>query len=101
MLFLFSISGLEDFENKIDKIAGEVDEDEDSWINKIYSKLSNNPDITGDNLDKEDNFNPELLDGLEPPILDDTWGLKDPGDSSLDHLGKMFLFMLNKRIIIT
>ena len=63
------ISGLEDFENKIDKIASGTDNDENSWINKLYNKY---------NETSEDNF--ELsndMEGLEPPMLDETWGLKD------------------------
>ena len=72
------LSGLEDFENKIDKIASGVDQDEDSWLNQIYNKFSEHGDIT-EGL--------EEVDGLEPPMLDETWGLKDDSGkgSSMDE----------------
>jgi len=63
--------GLEEFEEKIDRIAeGEDGGDENSWINKIYNQFSffNEVDETPTNED---------MDGLEPPILDETWGLGD------------------------
>ena len=70
------LSGLEDFEDKIDKIASGVDQDENSWINQIYNKLS---DAANENPDDY-----EESDGLEPPMLDETWGLKD-GDEATEN----------------
>ncbi|TRY80330.1 hypothetical protein TCAL_10178 [Tigriopus californicus] len=32
------VTGLEDFEGKIEKIAGGVDKDENSWLNKLYKQ---------------------------------------------------------------
>ena len=60
---------MEDFEEKIDKIASGVDEDEHSWINQIYNKFSDAA------IENPDDFEEE--DGLEPPMLTETWGLKD------------------------
>ena len=62
-------SGLEDFENKIDKIASGVDNDEGSWINQLYNQFSGRLEPTDDTF--------ENVEGLEPPMLDETWGLKD------------------------
>merc|ERR1711863_254607 len=61
-------SGLEEFEEKIDKIAEGEDDGENSWISKIYNQFSFFND--GDNSLEEND-----MDGLEPPILDETWGL--------------------------
>ena len=66
--------GLEDFEDKIDKIASGVDQDENSWINQIYNKFS---DAAIENPEEY-----EETDGLEPPMLDETWGLKDGEDET-------------------
>jgi len=60
--------GLEEFEEKIDRIADGEDSSNDSWISKIYNQFSFFND--GDNSLAEAD-----LDGLEPPILDETWGL--------------------------
>ena len=61
--------GLEDFENKIDNIASGVDNNPDSWINKIYSEFNGALEDNGEDFSE--------VDGLEPPMLDETWGLKD------------------------
>merc|ERR1712117_489963 len=61
-------SGLEEFEEKIDKIAEGEDDGENSWISKIYNQFSFFND--GQNSLEEND-----MDGLEPPILDETWGL--------------------------
>ena len=69
---------MEDFENKIDKLAsGGVDDDEHSWISTIYNEFNGN----GAENDIEEDFNE--IEGLEPPMLDETWGLKD--SSSVDE----------------
>jgi len=60
--------GLEEFEEKIDKIAEGEDDGENSWISKIYNQFSFFND--GDNSLEEND-----MDGLEPPLLDETWGL--------------------------
>ena len=63
---------MEDFENKIDKLAsGGVDDDEHSWISTIYNEFNGN----GAENDIDEDFNE--IEGLEPPMLDETWGLKD------------------------
>ena len=62
------ITGLEEFEEKIDKIAEGEDDGENSWISKIYNQFSFFND--GENSLEEND-----MDGLEPPLLDETWGL--------------------------
>ena len=61
-------SGLEEFEEKIDKIAEGQDSGDDNWISKIYNQFSFFNDVDN-SLSESD------LDGIEPPILDETWGL--------------------------
>merc|ERR1711976_119721 len=61
-------SGLEEFEEKIDKIAEGQDSRDDNGISKIYNQLSLFNDVDN-SLSESD------LDGIEPPILDETWGL--------------------------
>merc|ERR1712045_533862 len=56
--------GLEEFEEKIDKIAEGEDDGENSWISKIYNQFSFFND--GENTLEEND-----MDGLEPPLLDD------------------------------
>jgi len=62
--------GLEEFEEKIDKIAEGEDDGESSWISKIYNQFSffNDDDV-------ENSLDENNMDGLEPPLLDETWGL--------------------------
>ena len=69
---------MEDFENKIDKLAsGGVDDDEHSWISTIYNEFNGNNG--SENTDED--FNE--IEGLEPPMLDETWGLKDDLDENV------------------
>jgi len=60
-------SGLEEFEEKVDKIA-EGQDTGDSWISQIFNQFAFLNDV--DNQLTEND-----LDGIEPPILDETWGL--------------------------
>ena len=60
--------GLEEFEEKVDRIAEGEDDGENSWISKIYNQFSFFND--GENSLEEND-----MDGLEPPLLDETWGL--------------------------
>lgn len=64
--------GLEEFEDKVDKIAN--GQDDNSWIGQLYQQFSSNFGIDGSKLDDDDIGDKE---GLEPPILDETWGLED------------------------
>ena len=59
---------MEEFEEKIDAIAEGEDDGESSWISKIYNQFSFFND--GDNSLAESD-----MEGLEPPLLDTTWGL--------------------------
>ena len=60
---------MEEFENKVDQIA--AGHEENSWISQLYKKLSNNF-ISGN-----DGIQDDQMDGMEPPMLDETWGLED------------------------
>merc|ERR1712050_4367 len=62
------ITGLEEFEEKIDKIAEGQDGGDDSWISKIYNQFSFFNEV-------DDQLTDSDMDGLEPPLLDETWGL--------------------------
>ena len=66
--YVCSKPGLEEFEEKVDRIAEGEDDGENSWISKIYNQFSFFND--GDNSLEEND-----MDGLEPPLLDETWGL--------------------------
>jgi len=68
----FLLAGLEEFEDKVDKIAN--GQDDDSWIGQIYNTFSNNFGIDGSKVNDSE-LGPQ--EGLEPPILDETWGLED------------------------
>lgn len=60
--------GLEEFEEKIDKIAEGQDGGDDNWISKIYNQFSFFNDVDNQLTEAD-------MDGLEPPLLDETWGL--------------------------
>jgi len=62
------IPGLEEFEEKIDKIAEGQDGGDDNWISKIYNQFSFFNEV-------DDTLTDADMDGLEPPLLDETWGL--------------------------
>jgi len=61
-------TGLEEFEEKIDKIAEGQDGGDDNWISKIYNQFSFFNEV-------DDQLTDADMDGLEPPLLDETWGL--------------------------
>jgi hypothetical protein len=46
--FMFLITGLEEFENKVDKIA--AGQEENSWISGLYKRLSENFGGTDDKM---------------------------------------------------
>ena len=64
---LCCLKGLEEFENKIDKIAS--GHDDDSWIGQLYNQFSTSL------LDQpaDDGLSNTDADGLEPPVFDETW----------------------------
>lgn len=68
IILCFCVAGLEEFEEKIDKIAEGENTGEDSWITKIYNKFSGYNDVDNELTDED-------MDGIEPPMLDETWGL--------------------------
>lgn len=67
---------MEEFENKIDKISS--GQDDDSWLGQLYSKMS------ATLMDKSGSDNTGSLDGLEPPMFDETW---DPAGTSVNGAG--------------
>merc|ERR1719411_2517375 len=70
--------GLEEFEEKVDKIA-EGQDTGDSWISQIFNQFAFLNDV--DNQLTEND-----LDGIEPPILDETWGLGIRNSSQLKKI---------------
>ena len=56
----------------MDKIAN--GQDDESWIGQLYNQFSTNLGIDGGKIDDEDIGS---MDGLEPPIIDEKWGLED------------------------
>ena len=78
LTFLFKFAGLEDFENKVDKVTKGANHDETSWISQIFNKYGK--EIV--------NVNEEFktMEGLEPPMLDETWGLENIDESQVSTL---------------
>ena len=63
LLIFINISGLEEFEAKVDKIAnGQVD---NSWIGQLYQQFSSNIDIDGYKIDDYDIGGRESLEPLQ------------------------------------
>ena len=81
---MFYFSGLEEFEEKVDKIA-EGQDTGDSWISQIFNQFSFLNDV--DNQLTEND-----LDGIEPPILDETWGLGIRNSSALKSRTELCFF---------
>jgi len=65
----FFFNGLEEFEEKIDRIAEGQGQDENNWIANLYNTFVGEYGQVDNELKEED------MDGIEPPILDETWGL--------------------------
>jgi len=73
--------GLEEFEEKIDRIS-ESKGTKDSWLTKIFNQFSQK-------YEKDDPLIESDLDGIDPPILDETWGLGISSDGmSNSTIGK-------------
>ena len=60
----------------MDRIAEGEDDGDDSWISKIYNQFSFFNDV-------ENSLSESDLDGIDPPILDETWGLGLRNSSTL------------------
>jgi hypothetical protein len=60
---------LEEFEEKIDRIADGKDTGDDSWISRIYNQF------VGEYGEVDNELKDSDMDGLEPPLLDEKWGL--------------------------
>ncbi|XP_040571079.1 uncharacterized protein [Lepeophtheirus salmonis] len=68
---LENLSWLEDLEERVDKlVVGQ--NDETSWISSLYNKFKGT--VSNNDTDSSDE---DGLEGLEPPNLDETWGLAD------------------------
>merc|ERR1711976_754236 len=63
----FLQQGLEEFEDKVDKIAN--GQDDESWIGQLYNQFSTNLGIDGGKIDDADIGS---MDGLEPPAVDES-----------------------------
>jgi len=76
---------LEEFENKIEKISS--GQDDNSWLGQLYSQMStsllDNPGDGNEGASEATNSNMQMgsLDGLEPPMFDETW---DPAGSGVN-----------------
>ncbi|XP_040571073.1 uncharacterized protein [Lepeophtheirus salmonis] len=67
----YILAGLEDLEERVDKlVVGQ--NDETSWISSLYNKFKGT--VSNNDTDSSDE---DGLEGLEPPNLDETWGLAD------------------------
>ena len=76
MLHFFSLfAGLEDFENKVDKVTKGADDDENSWISQIFQKYGHSIFDINEDL--------KSMEGLEPPMLDETWGFDKIDDNEI------------------
>eukprot|EP00096_Caligus_rogercresseyi_P009238 TRINITY_DN3102_c0_g1_i2.p1 TRINITY_DN3102_c0_g1~~TRINITY_DN3102_c0_g1_i2.p1 ORF type:complete len:317 (+),score=90.03 TRINITY_DN3102_c0_g1_i2:2-952(+) len=80
-------TGLEDLEERIDKMVVGENQDDNSWIGSLYNKFKGA--YSGQDADAQDEHG---LEGLEPPNLDETWGLADTnlfheeeGHNSTEH----------------
>ena len=60
--------GLEDFENKVDKVTKGTEDDENGWISQIFHKYGHAIFEINEDL--------KSMEGLEPPMLDETWGFE-------------------------
>ena len=78
---------MEEFENKVDQIA--AGHEENSWISSLYKKFSDNF-ISGN----ADAIQDDQMDGMEPPMLDETWGLEDIQRLHQENSSKLLLTML-------
>ena len=82
-----TIKGLEEFENKVDQIA--AGHEENSWISSLYKKFSDNF-ISGN----ADAIQDDQMDGMEPPMLDETWGLEDIQRLHQENSSKLVLLTM-------
>lgn len=69
----------------MDKIAN--GQEDDSWIGQLYNQFSSAFSMDGAKIDESDLGQDQ--DGLEPPILDETWFLNsDPSSQEPRHRSK-------------
>ena len=77
--FFLVIVGLEDFENKVDKVTKGTEGDENSWISQIFYKYGHAIFDINEDL--------KSMEGLEPPMLDETWSLENIEANKVSTLG--------------
>ena len=80
--------GLEEFEHKVDRIAQGEDSEDNTWLGKIYQQFKH---LMKDEEGVQDNEKYKV-EGLEPPMFDDTWGLADDFSVMLNN-GKYKMFL--------
>ena len=87
---------MEDFEGKVDQIKEEADvnniDESPSWIHDIFNRYSEYFTLNDTNVEAED---------LEPPMLDETWGLHGSDRVKNSHLiDTVFQDKLNGKLLI-
>jgi hypothetical protein len=83
--FVIQILGLDEFEEKLDKLAD--GRDDSDWISQLYSKYAS--------VNQDDDWNIP-----EPPILDTTWGLGKLGSKGNNYLSYTVIAFLLKALQI-
>ena len=96
IFFVIKKLELEDFEGKVDQIkeGGDVDniDESPSWIHDIFNRYSEYFTLNDTNVEVED---------LEPPMLDETWGLHGSDRVKNSHLiDTVFQDKLNGKLLI-
>ena len=87
---------MEDFEGKVDQIKEGADvnniDESPSWIHDIFNRYSEYFTLNDTNVEVED---------LEPPMLDETWGLHGSDSVKNSHLiDTVFQNKLNGKLLI-
>ena len=81
------VSGLENFENEISQLVHNKEQTKFSWIKNLIEKFEG---IKLENFDH--------LDGFEPPMLDETWGLHENQENSVKlSFDEIFLIELDSK----
>ena len=65
---------MEEFEHKIERLAEDGGENDGSWISSVYHKFK---DSFGFDDTNSIEGGAAEVDGMEPPMLDERWGLGD------------------------
>jgi hypothetical protein len=76
----------------VDQIA--AGHEENSWISSLYKKFSDNF-ISGN----ADAIQDDQMDGMEPPMLDETWGLEDIQRLHQENSSKFYFCFLMPKMV--